>query len=73
MIGTTFSYHSGEYVVDSIEPIDRKLTKTIEALQESGKDTALYFASKVLKSGKKSKQGGMFYRFTKTGNYVKVL
>jgi len=73
MIGDTFNYHSVKYVVDSIEPIDTTLTSVIKALQDSGKETNLYFASNLLTSGKKSKRGGMFYRFVKTGNYIKVL
>ena len=43
-----------------------------EALTENGKDGFWFFARKVLKTGRISKQTGMFYRFTKSGNYIKV-
>lgn len=73
MIGTTFTVGKTEYVVDRVEEMNPELTNCIRAMKETGKDTAMYFASKVLKSGKKSKQGGMFYRFTKSGRFIKVL
>ncbi len=44
-----------------------------QAMLDSGKDAIYYYARKVLKSGKISKQCGMFYRFTKSNNFVKVL
>ncbi|AUR82971.1 hypothetical protein NVP1030O_55 [Vibrio phage 1.030.O._10N.222.55.F9] len=44
-----------------------------QAMIDSGKEPVYYYARKVLKSGKASKQCGMFYRFTKTGNFIKTL
>ena len=38
----------------------------------NGKDGFWFYARKVLKSGRASKQSGMFYRFTKSGQYIKV-
>ncbi len=73
LIGNTFFVGATEYVVDSVEEISTDLVACRRALVKSGKDCAMYFASKVLKSGKKSKQGGMFYRFSESGNFIKVL
>lgn len=73
LIGTKFSIGKTEYIVDSVEEMDSELKAVVTAMKNSGKDAAMYFASKVLKSGKKSKQGGMFYRFTESGNFIKVL
>jgi hypothetical protein len=72
-IGEKFKIGQQEFIVDNADPIDPKLARMIEAMQKTGKDAVLYFASKVLKSGKKSVQGGMFYRFTESGNYIKVI
>lgn len=73
MIGTTFKIGNTEYIIDRIEQIDAALKNVINMMQETGKDTAMYFASKKLKSGKQSVQSGMFYRFIKTGQFIKVL
>jgi hypothetical protein len=73
MIGTKFFIGSTEYVVDSFENVSDDLKFVKDALLKSGKDAVVYYASKALKSGKRSVQGGMFYRFTKSGNFVKVL
>lgn len=73
LIGTKFFVGKTEYIVDRVEEVSSELKAYRKALEESGKDCAMYFASKVLKSGKKSKQGGMFYRFSKSGNFIKVL
>lgn len=72
-VGAKFTIGQTEYIVDRVDAVDAQLTATRSAMAETGKDAALYFASKVLKSGKKSKQGGMFYRFSKSGNFIKVL
>lgn len=73
VIGTTFQIGKVTYVVDKVEPVDTKFKAMTDAMVKSGKDAVIYYASKVLKSGKKSVQGGMFYRFTETGNFIKVL
>jgi len=73
LVGTLFVVGSTPYKIDQVQRIDPELTAMIKALESSGKDPAMYFASKVLKSGKPSKQGGMFYRFTASGHFVKVL
>lgn len=39
----------------------------------TGKEPKLYHASKVLKSGKLSeRQGGIFYKFKSSGNFLKI-
>lgn len=73
LIGTKFYAGSTKYVVDSVEAFDEGLTHLIAEAKKNGEDAAMYFASKVLKSGKKSKQGGMFCRFTESGDFVKVM
>ena len=73
MLDTIFNFNGAEYVVNRIEAVDENLTALISSMNNSGKDPAFYFASKVLKSGKKSAQGGMVVRFAKTGNFLKVL
>lgn len=73
VIGTTFKIGKVMYVVDKAEPVDAELTAMISTMVKTGKDAVIYYASKVLASGKKSVQGGMFYRFTETGNFIKVL
>lgn len=73
VIGTKFFIGNTQYIVDKVEAFDPKLTSLIKAITKSGKDAAMYFASKVLKSGKQSKQGGMFYRCSKSGNFIKVV
>ena len=70
--GTKFRVKNTEYVLDEVVPVDDSLKMVIDELVKNGKDQAIYFASKVLKSGNKSVQGGMFYRFEKSGNFVKV-
>jgi len=72
-IGETFFIGKQEYIVNRVEDIDPELKNMINRMKETGKITAQFFASKVLKSGKESKQGGLFYRFEKTGSYIKVL
>lgn len=73
LIGTTFDLGGNTYIVDSVQEFEKELTAIRSAAEKSGKDTAMYFASKLLKSGKKSKQGGMFYRFSKSGTFIKVM
>ncbi len=73
MIGEKFFVGSTEYAVNSFENVSDDLKFVKDSLLNSGKDAVIYYASKVLKSGKRSAQGGMFYRFTKSGNFVKVL
>ena len=73
LVGTTFYAGSTQYIVDSVEAYDESLTHLIAAAKKSGQDAAMYFASKVLKSGKKSKQGGMFYRYAESGDFMKVM
>lgn len=73
LIGTKFTVANTEYIVDAVQEFEPTLTALIQNLETEGKDPAMYFASKVLKSGKTSSQGAMFYRFTKSGNFVKVL
>ena len=69
----TFTLDGTTYEVNKIEEVDSNLKFVREKMIKSGKEASLYFASKVLKSGKKSIQGGMFYRFAKSGNFIKVL
>jgi len=73
LLGTTFFYKQAEYVIDRVEEFDPTLTALIQNLETNGKDATMYFASRVLSSGKRSDQGAMFYRFTDSGNFVKVL
>ena len=73
LIGTKFKIGSTEYIVDSVQEFDKDLTAIISELEKTGKDAAFYIASKVLKSGKKSKQGGASYRFSKSGNFTRAM
>ena len=70
-VGEVFAIGRQEWEVtqaDSMAP-----HKNVEQdLIENGKDGFWFFARKVLKSGRISKQTGMFYRFTKSGQYIKV-
>lgn len=70
-VGEVFSIGRQEWEVtqaDSMAP-----HKNVERdLIENGKDGFWFFARKVLKSGRVSKQTGMFYRHTKSGQYIKV-
>jgi hypothetical protein len=72
-IGEEFKIGKQSFVVNQADAFDPELVHVISALKKSGKDAVMYFASKVLKSGKPSVQGGMFYRFTESGNYIKVM
>ena len=69
----TFTIGNQEWEVTKIEMFDASLTRLIEAMVSSGKVPAQYFARKVLKSGKISKQSGLFYKFEKSGRFIKVL
>jgi len=70
-LGEVFTIGHQEWEVtqaDSMAP-----HKNLERdLIENGKDGFWFFARKVLKSGRISKQTRMFYRQTKSGNYIKV-
>lgn len=70
--GQVFQYGKEEYVIDSVQPVSDELKALIKEMNDNGKEAAFYFASKVLKSSKKSKQGGMFIRHIKSGNFIKV-
>lgn len=72
-IGHKFFVGKQEFEVSNVVPFDPELTAIIKMAEKTGKEPVQYFASKVLKSGKKSKQGGMFYRFKESGNFVKVM
>ena len=72
-IGEQFDYGKSRYQICGVQWFDGSCAATIDALNANGKDGAFYFANKILKSGKPSaKQGGTFYRFTKSGNFVKL-
>lgn len=74
MQGTKFTIGKTEYQVTSVEDVDPTHKAIKKAMSETGKELKYYFASKVLKSGKLSKSvGGMFYRFTNSGNFIKAL
>lgn len=72
MINTKFKVGKTEYQVTSITPISSDRPATIKIMNQTGKDLFSYFAAKVLPSGKLSKNGGMFYRFTESGNFMKA-
>ena len=72
LTGTKFYIGKIEYVVDWIDEIGEDLIHIRNELIKYGKDCAIYHSSKVLKSGKKSKQTGIFYR-NKTGGFIKIL
>ena len=71
--GDEFSCGGFDWVISSIEAIDQNMKKTIEAMVNSGKEPVRYFASKKLKSGKQSKQGGLFFMFKESQKFIKVL
>lgn len=72
-VGTTFRIGKVEYVIESVEPVDERLVRTRECMRATGKDLATYTASLVLASGRKSKRGGIFYRFTDSGNFISIV
>ncbi len=73
LLGTTFKCSGFDWIVTSIDPFDESFKKSIEAMEKTGKHPARFFARKVLKSGKESKQGGMFYCFKDGNKFIKVL
>jgi|GEM_PF-1877352 len=72
-VGDNFFAGRVEYQVTRIEEVGEELANMRSRLIEHGKEPRIYYAGKVLKSGKPSSaQGGMFYRFT-SGKMLKVL
>lgn len=70
-LNVQFKYGKDTYQVTMINDLDG-LDALKRTCRETGKEECQYHASKVLKSGKLSKTGGMFLRF-KSGDFVKVL
>lgn len=74
MINTTFKIGKIEYKIVCIEPINTEHVNIISLLNKTGKDLQYYHASKILKNGALSeKVKGVFYRFTKSGNFVSII
>jgi len=73
LVGTSFKYNGTDYMIDRVDAFDSRLTHVCDAMKKNGKDAAIFLASKILKSGRKSKQGAAFYRFSKTGRFIKAL
>ena len=72
-VGERFKTGSTEWEVSKIEEYDSSLVNIIRKMKETGKEPRMFFARKILKSGKLSeKQGGMFFRF-ESGNFIKAL
>ena len=72
MLDETFTYGNTEYQVTGIDEMEG-LSLAKKELIANDKEPRIYFAGKILKSGKVSKnQGGMFYRFN-SGRFIKVL
>lgn len=72
MINETFTAGNTEYQVTRIDEMEG-LDTMKKKLVENDKEPRIYYAGKILKSGKVSKnQGGMFYRFN-SGRFIKVL
>lgn len=72
-IGERFMYGKQEFEVTSFDELDKNtLPRMVQICEETGKYPAQIFAKKVLKSGKLSKNGGMFYKFKKSGNFSKA-
>lgn len=71
-VGEKFQIGRQRYVVDEVQKFEPEYTALIAEMARVGKDAAFYFASKVLKSGKISAQGGAFYRETETGLFIKI-
>ncbi len=72
MIDTVFEYKGEKYSIKRIEQVDESLKFMIDEFKKTGKDLFYYHATKVLKTGKISAQGGTFLRFTKSGNFIKL-
>jgi len=71
-IGEQFDYGKTRYQICGVQRLD-EYKGVAGDLNANGKDAAFYFANKILGNGKPStKQGGTFYRFTKSGNFVKL-
>ena len=72
-IGTEFTVNGQAWEITRIE-CTKRFPNLTRQLVGNGKDPKHYFARKVLKNkARKSKQGGMFYRFTESGNFLKVM
>lgn len=71
-IDSVFELNAVEFKIVRVDVFGDELKFLKKELVDNGKDPAYYYASKILKSGKVSKTVNMFYRFTKSGNMLKV-
>lgn len=71
MIGERFEHNGCTYEVTHAEPIDGGQYPNVRAaLIKTGREPVLYFADRVLASGRLSAtQGGTFYRFAKSRRF----
>ena len=67
----TFNYKQETYQVTKIESLEH-LPALAADLKRGDKLPAMFHASLLLKSGKLSSRGGVFYRFT-SGNFLKIM
>lgn len=73
MVGEQFTVGGNDYEVIRVEEVGKDLPVMRERLIENNKEPRVYYAGKILASGKISqKQTGMFYRFN-NGLFIKVL
>jgi serine/threonine-protein kinase RIO1 len=71
---TTFTLDETTYKITKTQLVGDDLANLRDSLLSNGKEAVIYYASKVLKSGKvSSKQGGMFYKFSNSGKMIKVI
>lgn len=74
MIGERFEHNGRTYEVWHTEPIDGSQYPNVHAaLTETGREPTLYYAAKVLASGKLAAyQCEVFYRFAKSRRFTFV-
>lgn len=72
LIGMIYSQRDGDYKLVSIQPFSDELVNMKRVAKETGKYPAYFFFSKILKSGKTSKQGFVAFMFEKSKKIVKL-
>lgn len=72
LIGMIHSQNDGDYELVSIKPFGDELVNLKRVAEETGKYPAYFFFSKILKSGKTSKQGFVALMFEKSKKIVKL-
>lgn len=74
LVGLTFKHgaKAQEWEVTRAECLS-PYKHAARAMIDNGKEPVYFYARKVLKSGKPSKQCGMFYKFINSDSFIKAL